>query len=145
MGAHSPFLPSPGGTPRACPVPTWKAQDGEEGPAFGEPRALPHTAPPEPFVLVHGRDRVVVQVLCAPHVHPRGRDAARQAQHGQEEAHHLACGGGHGFGPLALWPLPWDQLPPSSGGRCGPTVLWRGAALIRWFPSTLGVCSQCFP
>lgn len=122
-----------------CPAPTWKAQDGEEGPALGEPWALPHTAPPEPFVLEHGGDRAVVQVLGAPHVHPRGGDAARQAQDGQEEAHHLACGGGHGFGALALWP------PPSSGGRCGPTVLRRGAALIRWFPSALGVCSQCFP
>ena len=34
---------------------------------------------------------------------------------------------------------------PSSCGRCGPTVLLRGAALIRWFLSAPGVCSQCFP
>lgn len=142
---HSAFLPSPDWAPRCCPAPTWKAQDGEIGPALGEPWALPHAAPPKPFVLEHGGDGIVVQVLGAPHVHPRGSDAARQAQDGQEEAHHLACGSGHGFSPLALWPPPWDQLPPSSCGRCGPTVLPRRAALIRWFPSALGVCSQCFP
>lgn len=98
--AHSPLLPSPGGTPGSCLVPTWKAQDGEVGPAFGEPWALPHAALPEPFILEHGGDRVVVQVLGAPRVHPRGSDAARQAQDGQEEAHQLVCGGGHGF---CLW------------------------------------------
>ena len=43
-----------------APAPTWQAQDGEVGPALGEARALLHAAAPEPFVLEHGGDRVVV-------------------------------------------------------------------------------------
>lgn len=107
------------------PAPTWKAQDGEVGPALGEARALPHTAPPEPFVLEHGGDGVVIQVLGAPHVHPRGSDAAGQAEQGQEEAHHLERGGGHG-----LSPGPAASLQPKLGAQ---RALPRGTLLIRGF------------
>lgn len=84
---------------RTCPARTWQAQDGEVGPALGEAGALLHAAAPQPLVLEHGGDGAVVEVLGAPPVHPRGGDAAGQAQDGQEEAHHLVNGGGHGLGP----------------------------------------------
>lgn len=80
-------------------APTWQPKDGEVRPALGEAGALPHAAPPQPLVLEHSRDRVVIQVLRAPCVHGRGHDAAPDAQQGHEEPHHLADGGGHGVSP----------------------------------------------
>lgn len=128
----TPPRPSPAQGPRAA-GPTWKAQDGEVGPALGEPWALPHAAPPEPLVLEHGGDGVVVQVLGAPHVHPRGGDAPRQAQEGQEEAHHLARGGGHGLGPARPPPAARGLAAPSSCAGCA----WASCAPERSCPNQM--------
>lgn len=127
--------------PSAFPVPspTWKAQDGEVWPALGEPRALLHTTPPEPFILEYGGDWVVIQVLSAPHVHPSGGYAAGQTQEGQEEPHHLARGGGHGF---SCWSQASRSKPPPSCWE-GARPRW-GALLIR-SSLQLSVCSYCFP
>lgn len=80
-------------------APTWQPKDGEIRPTFREAGALPHAAPPQPLVLEHSRDRVVIQVLRALRVHGRGHDAPPNAQRRHEEPHHLAEGGGHGVSP----------------------------------------------
>lgn len=119
--------------------PTWKTQDGEVWPTLSEPRALLHATPPEPFILEHGGDWVIIQVLSAPHVHPSGGYAAGQTQEGQEEPYHLARGGGHGF---SCWSQASRSKPPPS---CWESVRPRwGALLIRSSPE-LRVCSYCFP
>lgn len=121
--------------------PTWKAQDGEVWPALGEPRALLHATPPEPFILEHGGDWVVIQVLSAPHVHPSGGYAAGQTQEGQEKPYHLARGGGHGFSCWAQ--ASRSNHHPLAGKVHGLGPRW-GALLIRSSPQ-LSVCSYCFP
>lgn len=85
--------------PTAFFVPTWQPKNGEIRPALCKARALPHAAPPQSLILEDGRDRVVIQVLRAPHIHGSGHNAPRNAQRRNNEAHHLADGGGHGVSP----------------------------------------------
>lgn len=85
--------------PGASFAPTWQPKNGEIWPAFCKARALPHAAPPQSLILEDSRDRVVIQVLRAPHIHGSGHDAPRNTQRRNNERHHLADGRGHGGSP----------------------------------------------
>lgn len=89
-----------------------------------------HATPPEPFILEHGGDWVVIQVLSAPHVHPSGGYAASQTQKGQEKPYHLARGGGHGF---SCWVQASRSKPPPSCWEGSRASL--GRALNQKLPS----------
>lgn len=82
--------------PGASFAPTWQPKNGEIRSALCKAGALPHAAPPQSLILEDGRDRVVVQVLRAPHIHGSGHHAPRNTQRRNDEPHHLADGCGHG-------------------------------------------------
>lgn len=76
-------------------APTWQADDGVEGPAFGHPRGGHLTALPQALVVVDRGHYVPLPVLLAPVIHARGGDDRGYADKAEDEPGRLQHGRSH--------------------------------------------------